>query len=161
MTNQTLPGRGTDRLIAWPVLPYTPALPTPGSLGRRAAWLALRACDSTDDLPTLGHWGAFVGVGVSQLRGVYSRIGLRPHDARDFMRMLRALARTAGRHNQCHIELNTGDYRTDAALFTRAGLAGTHASVSVGPSQFVGGQSFVPTEHLFVREVEALLRLMQ
>jgi CheY-like chemotaxis protein len=81
-------GRVTD----WLRLRHAGSLSQPGTTMGCAAWWILKACESADDLPRIGAWVKFVGVSYSPLRAAFKRIGVEPHDARDFMRVLRALA---------------------------------------------------------------------
>jgi CheY-like chemotaxis protein len=141
---------------AWPRPPMRNLLIEKKTTIRRAACLLLRACDSSDDLPTIGHWAEFVAVSNTQLRDTYSRLRISTHDARDFMRVFRALSRRRGNCLSICEELDIRDYRTAAALLVRAGLAARDHRV-LSPIEFISRQRFIDPSHSLVREVVMLL----
>lgn len=112
------------RLAAWSRLRHADRLEEPRTTIGYAAWWILRACTSPVDLSRLGPWAAFVpGATYYSLRSVYLRIGVEPRDARDFMRILRALAQAAGRADHVEGQLALGDPRTTREMLNRARLA--------------------------------------
>lgn len=121
-----------------------------------AAWWILKACASRADLPTLGRWGTFIGVGYTSLREAFRRIGIEPHDARDFMRILRAFVHSTGRANSVEGQLALGDPRTTRAMMERADLA-PQSSGSVSLDHFLEHQHFIPADHVLIVELRGLI----
>jgi FixJ family two-component response regulator len=93
---------------------------TPRSVGERWASYVVRAISAPGDLKTLDDWARFLGVSYSTLCETSRLVLVRPHDARDFMRVLRALVRSA----TCRIELSldVSDSRTMRNMLSRSGL---------------------------------------
>jgi hypothetical protein len=123
----------------------------PRSLGQRWAMLVLKQCDSPDDLKTLKEWARFAGVSYSSLCESCRLVGLRPHDARDFARALRALIHSSIYQCQPQMLLDISDRRTLRTFVERAGhLFIRHPDIeSVKP--FVAQQQFIPTTNEAVK----------
>jgi DNA-binding response OmpR family regulator len=120
--------------------------PTSHSAAERWAKLVVRACSADHDLKTLRDWGAFVGVGYSSLAEACRLVGIQPHQARDFVRILRALVASRGRVKHLELSLNINDGRTLKALLRRSGL---DEPVNELPSvvDFVQRQHFISPTH--------------
>jgi CheY-like chemotaxis protein len=142
--------------LAWFRPLFGERLKKPGtSVGRAAFWI-LRGCESEEDLPTLETWAHHVGVSYTSLRDGFTRLGVQPLDARDFMRMLRALSRLEGRVKHVEGELIVGDSRSSAALLRKARLSGGPNEV-VTLEQFLRRQQFVQPEHPLLQALRMLV----
>jgi CheY-like chemotaxis protein len=149
---------GRHRADEWARLLHAHRLEEPGTTIGYAAWWILLGCTAAGDLPRLGPWVALVRSTYSELRNAYLRIGVEPIEARDFMRILRALARTRGRVEHVEAQLALADPRTTDAMIARAGLSKEHSADLVTFEQFLGGQNFVPAAHPMLEELRALAR---
>src|SRR5205823_11730656 len=98
-----------------PLLPHLPPFPT-----RRSSDL-------------VGEWAAYVGVSTSSLSESCRLLGIHPRDARDLMRLLRALIQSSAHGCEPETLLLVSDRRTLKALLDRAGLiaGGKAGSTSV------------------------------
>ena len=138
----------------WPSRPVAGRLQQPGTtLGRAAYWI-LRGCDAQEDPSTIPEWCVIARATEGQLRDAFKRLHIHRSDARDFMRILRALWCVAGRPEYVEGELTPGDPRTTDGLLRRAGLAGKFQPVTF--EQFLAHQQFVAAEHPLVRAVGTL-----
>lgn len=147
-----------QRSSEWPRLPIAARMVAPRSIVTRAAWFIAKACDSSHDLPTISRWATFVGTSNTQLRDPYYRIGVAPHSARDFMRVLRALIRANGAKANVNAELDIRDYRTEATLLAKAGLRCEPSAITVPLATYLSQQSFVPADHGMIDELLVLLQ---
>jgi DNA-binding response OmpR family regulator len=127
----------------WPRLPSASFLTSPKSSAERWALLVLRGCAAEHDPRTLHEWASVVGVSYSVLKESCHLIGIRPHDARDFLRVLRALFRSNGRLENIEHGLNVNDRRTLQVLFERAGLPMGRSSGAISLREYVERQRFV------------------
>ena len=157
MILQVLASEMGRRPAGWPRLPIGARIREPKSTAGRGAWWMLRACDSIDDLSTLDEWRLFVAISYSQLRDAYYRLDIPPHDARDFMRVLRALMRTDGRVDHVEAELTVGDYRTSRELLDRAGLGGRDRLQLVSFEDFLLAQRFIKINHPVLQALRTLV----
>jgi CheY-like chemotaxis protein len=148
---------GARRTDEWARLLQAPRLEEPGTTIGYAAWWILLACGSPADLPRLGRWVAFVPkTTYSQLRNAYLRVGVDPLDARDFMRILRALVWTRGRVEHVEGQLALGDQRTTDPMIVRAGLSTDRPADPITFEAFLTGQRFIPPDHPLLDEIRAL-----
>lgn len=129
--------------VGWPRLPSARDLPPPKSAAERWASLVLRGCAAEHDLKTIQDWASVAGTSYSTLTESCRLVGIRPHDARDFVRMLRALFRASGRVENLEHGLDVSDHRTLSALFERAGLTMGSASGAISLGEFINRQKFV------------------
>ena len=154
---KTLDAVDKRRSDEWSRLLHAYRLEEPGTtIGFAACWI-LVACSSSEDLPRLSPWVTFVHSTYSELRNAYLRIDVEPLDARDFMRILRALARTSGRVEHVEGQLALGDSRTIAAMIGRAGLTRERPADSVSFERFLRDQRFIPVDHPLLDELRALV----
>ena len=160
VARQALDTLKARRQSDWSRLLLGERLPRPETTAACAAWWILRACASRADLSTLGRWSEFIGVGYTSLREAFRRIGVEPHDARDFMRILRALVHTSGRADGVEGQLALGDLRTTRAMMDRAHLAPEDAG-SVSLEHFLGHQDFVPADHDLVVALRGLIAALK
>ena len=94
----------------------------PRSAAERWAMLVCKACESDGDPKTLEDWADCAGVSYSSLRESCRLLDIRPHAARDLVRVLRAVIRS--HHHDCppSVLLDVSDIRTLDNLLTRAGI---------------------------------------
>jgi ActR/RegA family two-component response regulator len=119
----------------------------PGCAAERWAMHVLKGCGSSSDIKTLKQWAVSAGVSYTSLRENCRLVGIRPHDARDFMRVLRAVIRS---HAQCcdpAVLLDVSDSRTLAILCERAGLDARARSGAISIEQFLSAQRFVTEQN--------------
>jgi two-component system, LuxR family, response regulator FixJ len=128
----------------------------PGSAAERWALHVLHACESTRDLKTIEDWAAFIGVSYSSLRESCHVLGISPHDARDLMRVLRAVIKS--RRHRCSPEvlLDVSDGRTLQKLLRRAGFRGETGD-NITPHRLLRDQQFVSRENAGLRILMLLL----
>ena len=122
----------------------------PGSAAERWAWHVLKACESTKDLKTIEDWAECIGVSYTSLRESCHVLGIPAREARDLMRVLRAIIKS-GRH-RCSPEvlLDVSDGRTLDKLLRQAGLPGDAAHTAT-PHQFLRDQHFVARDNAGLR----------
>ncbi|HKE84418.1 MAG TPA: response regulator [Vicinamibacterales bacterium] len=138
----------------WPVL--ASRLPEPKSAAERWAVLVLRACAAGHDLRTIDDWAKAAAASYSTLTESCRLVGIRPYDARDFLRMLRTLYHAQGRTENLEHALAISDYRTLKRMFERAGLSlGRRETISL--RGFIEGQTFVAPDSEPVRWLVRLL----
>jgi ActR/RegA family two-component response regulator len=116
----------------------------------------LKACESDADLKTLSDWARCVGVSYSTLRETCSLLGMRPHDARDLTRLLRAIVQASMYQCRPEVLLDVSDRRTLANLMQRAGTTAVSPKTPVSLEQFFESQVFVEGDSEAIR----LLRLL-
>jgi CheY-like chemotaxis protein len=135
----------------------------PRSAAERWAMLMFHACRSEGDLKTLAEWAAFVGVSYSSLREACRLIEVRPRDARDLVRVLRAIIKSTGDGVDPTVLLDVRDQRTLRALQEKAGIVEQPTCVSV--EEFLNNQQFVAGNNVgFIvlrRLIDASLRWRQ
>jgi hypothetical protein len=127
----------------WPRVPPASELRGPRSAAERWACLVLRGCAAAHDLKTIRDWAAVAGVSYSALTESCRLAGLRPHDSRDFLRMLRVLFHQNGRLKDLEHGLDVNDHRTLKTLLARAGLTGSRDGAAISLRGFIDGQQFV------------------
>ena len=145
--------RGSD--ARWPARPVAARLHQPGTTGGRAAYWILRGCDAKEDPSTIPEWCVVAKSTEGQLRDAFKRLHIPRSDARDFMRLLRALWCAAGHVQYVEGELTPGDPRTSDALLRRAGLTGTSPQ-PVTIEYFLAHQQFIDAEHPLLRDLRAM-----
>jgi CheY-like chemotaxis protein len=142
----------------WPPLPLTPHLEVPGNAAEYWAHLVLRACDAEHDLPTIEDWRKYVGVSYSALTEASRMLRIEGQNARDFMRVLRALFRSDGDVSAVVVELAVYDYRTRRDLLEAAGLADCE-SRRVSLQDYLMLQRFIRAEHPVLSAIGRVLGL--
>ena len=119
--------------------------------------LVLRTLDTDRDLKTLGAWAEYVGVSVTMLRQACYRAQLhQPHDARDFVRVLVAVARARELECDLALLLDISDTRTLDPLLARAGLTSRTKDASV--EDFLARQQFIAAGHEVLRQLREALK---
>ncbi|MGH9346911.1 MAG: response regulator [Vicinamibacterales bacterium] len=136
-----VPAAGPDGARLAPIAP-------PRSAAGRWAGYVLNACEADSDLKTLSSWAQQVAVSYTTLCANCRIMRIRPLDARDFMRVLRALKRAALHRCPPEVLLDVSDARTVSTLSLRAGVdldaVTSRASILV----FLARQRFVAADNL-------------
>jgi DNA-binding response OmpR family regulator len=127
----------------------------------RWARYVLKACESDADLRTLRDWARCIGVSYSRLRESCLLVGIRPHDARDFTRICRAVIHASAYRCRPEIFLDVGDRRTLAALMHNAGSGNGSSIAAISLEQFFRSQMFVTRDNDGLRELQRLLLSQQ
>lgn len=129
----------------------------PRSTAERWALHVLKGCEADGDLRTLGAWAAFAGLSYSSLCEICRLAGIRPLDARNLTRILRAVVQS--RMHQCRVEelLDISDRRTLKVLMTRAGLSPAGNGHGISVEEFLGSQRFVPSNNVGLAVLRARL----
>lgn len=137
--------------------PGTTALPVPRSMAERWAVRVLKAAESDGDIKTLAEWARQVGVSYSSLCESCRLLGIQPHDARDFARMLRVQVQS-GRH-RCQPEalLDVSDRRTLNRLLERAGFERDPIRWLDSIDEFLQRQQFVVSSNQGLLALRRLL----
>jgi hypothetical protein len=146
-------GRSVEAILDSARRPRRP----PESAAERWALYVFRACAASGDLKTLEAWAGWVGVSYSSLRESCSLLGIRPQDARDLARMLRAVMRSALDDCPPSALLDVSDSRTLNSLLARAGVGPKARGSEISVEQFLGAQQFVPAGNAGLRVLRALL----
>lgn len=129
----------------------------PRSTAERWAQHVLRGCEADGDLRTLEDWATSTGVSYSSLREVCLLVGVPPHDARDFTRVLAAILKAAEVGCRVDVLLNVSDRRTLRMLLARAALAWDACGDSVSVERFLDRQRFIPQDNEGLRVLRRLL----
>jgi hypothetical protein len=127
------------------------------SIPARWALHVIKACLAEDDLKTLADWAKEAGVSYTSLRETCYLLNIRPHDARDFARVLRAVLRSSSNGWDPARFLDIADRRTMSALLGKSGLGDPNGSQSL-IDQFFEGQSFIDHANAGVLQLAALLK---
>jgi CheY-like chemotaxis protein len=127
-------------------------------VAERWADYVVGACDSIDDLKTLADWARAVAVSNSVLCETCRLLGIRPSEARDLMRVTRALVRTTYEDAPIEAFLDIGDRRTRRALMERAGIRlANRRSTPQDLSEFLSRQRFVDQTNQGLRALRRML----
>ena len=78
-------------------------------------------------------------------------VNVRPHDARDFVRVFRAVLRATTDGSPVESLLNVADSRTLAALLKKSGIGPHSDPHQLTVEEFLRNQRFVPPENFAVR----------
>jgi ActR/RegA family two-component response regulator len=128
------------------------------SAAERWALRVLTACSSEGDLKTLEDWARFVGVSYTSLCESCRLLEIRPHDARDLCRVLRAVLRRSVEQCRPELLLDVSDRRTLAKLLARAGFQFGSSLSSVSAEEFLSSQRFVAARNEGLIELRKLLQ---
>ncbi|MGH9349101.1 MAG: hypothetical protein ACRD26_17740 [Vicinamibacterales bacterium] len=119
----------------------------PRSAAERWVAYVLKACEAESDLKTLASWAQQAAVSYTTLCANCRIMRIRPLDARNFMRVLRALKRAAAHRCPPEVFLDVSDARTVRTLSLRAGVdLDAHDSRS-SISEFLAHQRFVAADN--------------
>ena len=127
---------------------------TPRSAAERWVLHVIKGCVADDDPRTVRLWTASAGASYTPLRDNCSLVGIEAHEARDLMRMLRALLHTLAFGSALDTLLDTGDSRTLAKLIERAGFQSASDLQRATIEDFFERQRFVTSD----RPAVSLLR---
>ena len=137
--------RTTSNAAGIETSPYS--LTKPRSASERWAAHVLRACDSDRDLKTIDDWASFIGLSRSSLCESCRVLGIRPHDARDFARILRFVLKARVDQASLAAFLDISDRRTLRTLLDRAGLHVGTGSRIVSVEDFFKRQKFIASNN--------------
>jgi ActR/RegA family two-component response regulator len=114
------------------------------SIAERWAALVMGVIDSACDPKTLEDWARAVSVSRSTLCECCRLVHVSPHDARDFARMMRAVAH-CGHRWLPEAVMDVADARTLTKLLRRSGMLG----VTVTPmlDDFLDRQALIPNDN--------------
>lgn len=127
----------------------------PRTIAERWAGHVIAVCDSQSedgygDLKTLEEWAQRIAVSYSSLCETCRLLGIRPLNARDFARVLRALRAASVHGCSPEVMLNVSDRRTIRHLSEFAGvdleITGSHATL----------QDFLTRQHFVAADSEGL-----
>jgi CheY-like chemotaxis protein len=128
-----------------------------GCSAERWAAHVIEGCYSRNDLKTLELWASCAGVSYTSLRDSCRSLGIRPLDARDLMRVLRAVILSSRHGCSPEVLLDVSDKRTLDGLLERGGLTSVlKGSASPSIDDVFERQRFVRNDNIAVR----LLRTM-
>ncbi len=127
----------------------------PRSVADRWARYVWQACGSLGDLKTLAEWARFVGLSYSGLCETCRLLDIRPHDARDFTRVLRAVVQSHRQDCRPEVLLDVSDRRTLRNILDRTGIGRSTGSVSV--EDFLSRQTFIPANNEGLLALRALI----
>jgi hypothetical protein len=130
---------------------------TPRSVAERWAAFVLQVCEAEGDPKTLVGWSRLIGVSYSSLCETCRILDIRPHDARDFARVLRVVIQ--GARHRCAPEalLDVSDRRTLSTMLERAGASNLMEFRSYSVAAFLARQTFVPHGSEGLKAVAAML----
>lgn len=128
----------------------------PHSVADRWATYVWRSCCTfKGDLKTLSEWAKCIGVSYSSLCETCRLLGVRPHDARDFTRVLGAIVTAARVGCPADVMLDVSDRRTLRRLLSRAAVDfGQHTPSAL---EFLGTQQFIPAHNPGVVALNVLM----
>jgi FixJ family two-component response regulator len=129
----------------------------PRSAAERWAMLVCKACESDGDPKTLEDWADCAGVSYSSLRESCRLLDIRPHAARDLVRVLRAVIRSHDHGCPPSVLLDVSDIRTLDSLLTRAGIRSEAQIGPVAVERLLDVQRLVDKENEGVRILRQLL----
>jgi ActR/RegA family two-component response regulator len=150
-------GRATPAPVSRraPALPAANTAPLHGSVAERWARFVMQAFDSEHDLKTLSQWARLSGVSYSTLCETCRLVGIRPQAARDFARLLRAVAKARFYGCSPSMVLDVCDHRTLISLLQRGGLDDDAAQSTVG---FIERQRLVAAGNPALQTLAGLMR---
>jgi len=115
------------------------------------------ACHADTDPKTLRAWARMSAVSASTLCECCRLIGLKPHDARDFARVLRALMQSSLLKCPPDALFDVSDRRTLRLLSRRAGTALDRYKTMPATDTFMNRQTFVDLDNAGIRALRVLL----
>jgi hypothetical protein len=129
----------------------------PTSVAGRWGWYVLKGCDAASDPSTLELWARESAVSYTTLCEICRLNGIRPIDARDFVRVLRALRAASGSRVAPDIFLAVGDRRTLRSLSLRSGV-NLEAKVRTNAvTEFFKAQQFIAPDSGALRSISKVL----
>ena len=128
-----------------------------GSTAERFANLMLQAMESDSDPKTVTRWARLAGVSNSSLAETCRLLRVHPHDARDLVRMLRAIVSAKIHDCQFDVFLDVSDRRTLNKLIDRSGLNGDRGGREVTIEAFFESQRFIANDNEGLRVFWSML----
>jgi len=124
------------------------------------AWasLVLIGMDANHDLPTLTLWAREVCRSYTSLREACALIDVKPHDARDFTRLLRAVMHAEAEDQPLEAFLDVHDMRTMKALVTRSGFGDRARGAALSVEAFIRQQRLIPASNAGLKALIRRLR---
>jgi hypothetical protein len=110
--------------------------------------------DAPEDIRTVADWAQFLGVSTSTLAEGCRLVHVRPHDAKDLARVLRALKRVRLDGLQLEAVLDIADRRTLRRLIERANYTGR----GFEPLAFLEAQRFVHSRNEGLHSLKDILK---
>lgn len=126
-------------------------IPSDEPAPRRLAVVLLRACGALKDPKTNPKLARAGGVSTRRFRELCDQCGVKPRDARDLVRILRAVRLTWADGSMLAAHFSSGDIRTALALLARAGLSPHSRRMDL--------RSVFQTQQLVPRHLEVLSEL--
>jgi DNA-binding response OmpR family regulator len=146
---QETPLRSTEPPIgAWGI--------PPRSTAERWAMLMLEACQADSDFRSLDGLARAAATSTTVFTNCCRVLEIRPHDARDLARMLRALRLTRFMRAGIEAQMLVGDPRTLRCLIDRAGLDAV-SGVTISFDEFLDRQRFVDRGNDGLKALRAIL----
>lgn len=129
----------------------------PGSAAERWAVLVLKGCGAERDPKTLGRWAEAGGVSCTVLTQTCEMVNVRAHDARDFVRVFRALLRAGAESAPVESLLDVGDSRTLRALLEKSGIGRRSKAQRLTAAEFLRDQRLLPGDNFAVRVLSEMV----
>jgi DNA-binding response OmpR family regulator len=129
----------------------------PRSAAERCAMNVLKGCASDRDPKTFGLWADCASTCATSLRENCQLVEIEPRDARDFMRVLRAVIRGAALECPPGVLLNIGDPRTLDRLVRRAGFRSPEELDLLPLDDFLERQRFIAAGNAALRVLRDIL----
>src|SRR6266542_2641703 len=146
------------QLASIPSLAEVSKTSNPGCATQRWAAHVIEGCSSTQDLKTLELWANCAGVSNTSLRDSCRLVGIRPLNARDLMRVLRAVILSSRLGCSPEVLLDVNDKRTLDGLLARSGLTSVLKDCpSPSVNDVFEHQRFVPKDNIAVRLLRTML----
>jgi ActR/RegA family two-component response regulator len=127
----------------------------PTSISARWARIALKGCRAIRDVKTLDEWARAAGVSYTTLCEACRLAGMKPREARDLVRLTRAILKAAELHCPFEMLLDVADRRTLGQLLDKSGLLARGGSPKL--ADLLANQQFVPRQNECLRLLRELL----
>jgi hypothetical protein len=134
---------------------------TPRNAAERLASAIVKASTAADDIRTVSRWAFVIGSNKTSLTELCRVNGVRPRDARDFMRVLRTLLATEGQQRHFDANLDVGDLRTLHRIRQKAGLPKVCSDDVLSIEDFLQRQTFLVLDHPVVRILASMTRVAE
>ena len=131
--------------------PLWDEIPSEEAAPRKLAVVLLRACGALKDPKTNQRLARAGGVSTRRFREMCDQCGVKPRDARDFVRILRAVRLSWVDGSMLASHFNPGDRRTALGLLARAGLSPGCCQIDL--------RTLFQTQQLVPRHLEILSEL--
>jgi CheY-like chemotaxis protein len=129
----------------------------PRSAAERWAMNVRKGCGSDRDPKTVGLWAGCARTCPTSVRENCALVEIEPRDARDFMRVLRAVIRGAALQCPPGVLLDIGDARTLDRLVRRAGFSSAEELDLLALDEFLQRQRFIAAGNAALRVLRDIL----